>query len=56
MVPVERERLTILQMMGEIEEDMSLSRLAAIGSNPNKNVCIQLLAWKFRWQRLVKKN
>ena len=26
-VPVERERLTILQMVGEIEEDMSLSKL-----------------------------
>ena len=26
-VPVERERLTILQLVGEIEEDMSLSRL-----------------------------
>ena len=26
-VPVERERLTILQMVGETEEDMSLSRL-----------------------------
>ena len=32
-VPVERERLTILQMVGEIEEDMSLSRLAGIGSS-----------------------
>ena len=31
-VPVERERLTILQMMGEKEEDMSLSRLVGIGS------------------------
>ena len=31
-VPVERERLTILQMVGEIEEDMSLSRLVGIGS------------------------
>ena len=31
-VPVERERLTILQMMGEIEEDMSLTRLVEIGS------------------------
>ena len=29
-VSVERERLTILQMVGEIEEDMSLSRLAGI--------------------------
>ena len=26
-VPVKRERLTILQMVGEIEEDRSLSRL-----------------------------
>ena len=26
-VPVERERLTILQVIGEIEKDMSLSRL-----------------------------
>ena len=31
-VPVEREWSTILQMVGEIEEDMSLSRLAGIGS------------------------
>ena len=31
-VPVERERLTILQMVGEIEEDISLSRLVGIGS------------------------
>ena len=31
-VSVERERLTILQMVGEIEEDMSLSRLVGIGS------------------------
>ena len=31
-VPVERERLTILQMVSEIEEDMSLSRLVGIGS------------------------
>ena len=31
-VPVERESLTILQMVGEIEEDMSLSRLVGIGS------------------------
>ena len=31
-VPVERERFTILQMMGEMEEDMSLSRLVGIGS------------------------
>ena len=31
-VPVERERLTILQMVGEIEEDISLSRLVEIGS------------------------
>ena len=29
-VPVERERLTILQMVGEIEEEMSLSRLVGI--------------------------
>ena len=29
-VPVERERLTILEMVGEIEEDMSLSRLVGI--------------------------
>ena len=28
--PMERERLTILQMVGEIEEDMSLSRVAGI--------------------------
>ena len=26
-VPVEKERLAILQMVGETEEDMSLSRL-----------------------------
>ena len=32
-VPVEKERLTILQMVGEIEEDMSLSRLVGIGSS-----------------------
>ena len=31
-MPVERERLTILQMVGEIEEDMSLIRLVGIGS------------------------
>ena len=31
-VPVERERLTILQIVGEIEEYMSLSRLVGIGS------------------------
>ena len=31
-VPVKRERLTILQMVGEMEEDMSLSRLDGIGS------------------------
>ena len=31
-VPVERERLTILQMVDKIEEDMSLSRLVRIGS------------------------
>ena len=31
-VPVESERLTILQMVGEIEEDMRLSRLVGIGS------------------------
>ena len=31
-VPVERERLTILQMVGGIEEDMRLSRLVGIGS------------------------
>ena len=31
-VPVERERLTILQIVGEIEEDMSLSRVVGIGS------------------------
>ena len=31
-VPVERERLTILQMVGEIEENMSWSRLVGIGS------------------------
>ena len=31
-VPVKIERLTILQMVGEIEEDMSLSRLVGIGS------------------------
>ena len=31
-VPVDRERLTILQMVGEIEEDMSLSRLVEIRS------------------------
>ena len=29
-VPVEREKL--MQMVGEIEEDMSLSRLVGIGS------------------------
>ena len=45
-VPVEKERLTILQMVGEIEEDMSLIRL--VGRGHNKNVCIQLLAWKSR--------
>ena len=31
-VPVERKRLTILQMVSEIEEDMSLSRLVGIVS------------------------
>ena len=31
-VPMERERLTILLMVGELEEDMSLSRLVGIGS------------------------
>ena len=31
-VPVERERLTILQMVVEIEENMSLSRLVGIVS------------------------
>ena len=31
-MPVERERLTIFQMVGEIEEDISLSRLVGIGS------------------------
>ena len=31
-VPVERERFTILQIVGEIEEDKSLSRLVGIGS------------------------
>ena len=31
-VSVERERLTILQMVGDIEEDMSLSRLVGMGS------------------------
>ena len=31
-VPVERERMTKLQMVGEIEEGMSLSRLFGIGS------------------------
>ena len=31
-VPVERERLTIMQMVIEIEEDNSLSRLVGIGS------------------------
>ena len=31
-MPVERERLTILQIVGEIEEDMSFSRLVGIGS------------------------
>ena len=31
-VPVERERLTILQIVGEIEEDTSLSRLVGIRS------------------------
>ena len=31
-VSVEKERLTILQMVGEIEEDMSLCRLVEIGS------------------------
>ena len=31
-VPVERERLTILQIVVEIEEDMSLSRHVGIGS------------------------
>ena len=32
MPAVERERLTILQMVGEIEEDMSLNRLVGIWS------------------------
>ena len=32
-VPVEREKLTILQMVSEIEEDMSLSRIVGIGSS-----------------------
>ena len=32
-VPVERERLTTLQMVGEIEEDMSLSSLRINVSN-----------------------
>ena len=31
-MPGERERLTILQMVGKIEEDMSLSRLVGMGS------------------------
>ena len=31
-VPVEREMLIILYMVGEIEEDMNLSRLVGIGS------------------------
>ena len=31
-MPVERERLTILQIVGEIEEDMSLNRFVGIGS------------------------
>ena len=31
-VPVERERLTILQLVGEIEGDNSLSRLVRMGS------------------------
>ena len=31
-VPVEREMLTVLQMVGEIEEDMNLSRIVGIGS------------------------
>ena len=31
-VRVKKERLRILQMVGEIEEDMSLSRLIGIGS------------------------
>ena len=31
-VPVQRERLIILKMVGEIEEAMSLSRLVGIGS------------------------
>ena len=31
-VPVEREWLTILQMVGEIEEDISLIRLVETGS------------------------
>ena len=31
-MPVERERVTILQMVGEIEEDISLSRLVGIWS------------------------
>ena len=30
-VPVEWEKLTILQIVGEIEEDPSLSRLVGIG-------------------------
>ena len=31
-VPVKRERLTILQIVGDIEEDISLSRLVGMGS------------------------
>ena len=31
-VPVARETLTILQMVGEMEENMSLSKLVGIGS------------------------
>ena len=30
-VPVERERLTVLQMVGELEENVSFSRLVGIG-------------------------
>ena len=41
-VPVERERLTILQIVCEIEEDNSLSRLVGMSQGYNKNLCIRL--------------